>query len=249
MDLTGTVALVTGGNGGLGQRIAHALAAAGAHIAVAYGSDAVKAAEVVEAVRGYGVRCESFGCDLQDPEAIAELVRDVATDFGRIDILINDAALNKAIPFPDLDALDLEIWNKIINVNLTAPLLLCKAVAPLMKQQGQGRIVNITSVAGFAPQGSSIAYAVSKAGLNHLTKCMAVALAPEVLVNGVAPGMIEGTKLTSRLRPEQVERATSSALLQKPADKDDIAAQVVTMCQTNTMTGQTIVIDSGRVFH
>jgi len=173
----------------------------------------------------------------------------VAAKFGRIDILVNDAAFNKAIPFQDLDSLDMEIWSKIISINLTAPMLMCKLVAPVMKRTGHGRIVNISSVAGFAPQGSSIAYAVSKAGLNHLTRCMAVALAPEILVNGVAPGLIEGTQLTSRLSEAQVKRATQQSLLQKPADKDDIADQVVTMCRTDTMTGQTIVIDSGRVFH
>ena len=118
-----------------------------------------------------------------------------------------------------------------------------------MKQQGQGRIVNISSIAGLMPGGSSIAYAVSKAGLNHLTRCMAVALAPEVLVNCVAPGLLEGTRATANLRPEQIEKSAAGSLLRKAADKDDCADQVVTMCRTNTMTGQTIVIDSGRFFH
>jgi len=249
MKLNGKTALVTGGNGGLGRRICLALARSGANIAVVGGSNRSSAEEVAAEVRTLGVEARVFLCDLAQPDAIAALVEDVKNECGRIDILINDAAFNKAIPFPDLDALDLEIWNKILTINLTAPMLLCKAVAPVMKSQGAGRIVNITSVAGFAPQGSSIAYAVSKAGLNHLTKCMAVALAPEVLVNGVAPGLIEGTQLTSRLLPEHVARANESALLKMPADKDDIADQVVTMCQTNTMTGQTIVIDAGRVFH
>ncbi|MFT5508286.1 MAG: 3-oxoacyl-[acyl-carrier protein] reductase [Hyphomicrobiaceae bacterium] len=248
MDLKDKVALVTGGNGGLGQRICRALADAGASVAVVGGSNLDLAREVAADMRAYGVDSEAFTCDLRQASEIQKVVTDVAARFGRVDILINDAAFNKAIPFQDLDALDLEIWNEIMTVNLTAPLLMCKAVAPIMKQQGGGRIVNITSVAGFAPSGSSIAYAVSKAGLNHLTKCMAVALAPEVLVNGVAPGLIEGTKLTSRLRPENIQRANSAALLQKPADKDDIANQVVTMCQTDTMTGQTVIIDSGRIF-
>jgi NAD(P)-dependent dehydrogenase (short-subunit alcohol dehydrogenase family) len=249
MDLKDKVALVTGGNGGLGQRICHALARVGVHVAVVCGSNIDGASKVAADLREHGVESEAFNCDLQLPDQIEELVGDVMGRFGRIDILINDAAFNKAIPFADLEALDLEIWNKILTINLTAPMLTCKAVAPIMKKQGDGRIVNITSVAGFAPQGSSIAYAVSKAGLNHLTKCMAVAMAPEILVNGVAPGMIEGTQLTSRLLPEQIDRAMNSALLQKAADKDDIADQVVTMCRTDTMTGQTIVIDAGRVFH
>src|SRR3977135_3370978 len=129
------------------------------------------------------------------------------------------------------------------------PMLLTKAGGPVMKRQGSGRIVNISSVAGLGPTGSSIAYAVSKAGLIHLTKCMAVALAPQVLVNCVAPGLLEGTRATANLRPEQVEIGRKASLLGKAADKDDVADQVVTMCRTNTMTGQTLVIDSGRTFH
>jgi 3-oxoacyl-[acyl-carrier protein] reductase len=97
--------------------------------------------------------------------------------------------------------------------------------------------------------GSSIAYAVSKAGLIHLTRCMAVALAPETLVNCVAPGLLEGTRATSNLRHEQIERSASGSLLKKAADKDDCADMVVAMCRTETMTGQTVVIDSGRLFH
>jgi 3-oxoacyl-[acyl-carrier protein] reductase len=128
--------------------------------------------------------------------------------------------------------------------------MLCmKAVAPAMREQGQGRIVNIASVAGLVPQGSSIAYAVSKAGLIHLTKCMAVALSPEVLVNCVAPGLLEGTRSTANLLESEIERAVNQSLLKRAADKDDVAEQVLTMCRTDTMTGQTIVIDAGRVFN
>ena len=133
------------------------------------------------------------------------MVDDVVKRFGRLDILINDAAYNKSIPFKDLDGLTYEEWTKIIDINLTGPMLTTKAVGPVMKRQGSGRIVNISSVAGLGPTGSSIAYAVSKAGLIHLTKCMAVALAPEVLVNCVAPGLLEGTRATANLRPEAVE--------------------------------------------
>ena len=142
----------------------------------------------------------------------------------------------------------MEVWDKIIAVNLTGPMRLIKAVAPIMKAQGRGRIVNISSVSGVGPTGSSIAYAVSKAGLIHLTRCMAVALAPETLVNCVAPGLLEGTRATANLRPEQIHNSAATALLKKPADKDDCADMVVAMCRTETMTGQTAVIDSGRYF-
>ncbi len=250
MDLRGAVALVTGGNGGLGQRICHALAKEGAHIAVMYAQSRDQAEGVARDLAShYQVNAAAFACDITDAAAVDKLVGDVTARFGRLDILINDAAYNKSVAFTDLDGLTQELWDKIMEVNLTGPMRMTKAVAPVMKAQGRGRIVNIASVAGLGPTGSSIAYAVSKAGLIHLTKCMAVAMAPETLVNCVAPGLLEGTRATANLRPEVVERNAASSLLKKPADKDDCADMVVTMCRTETMTGQTIVIDSGRTFH
>ncbi len=250
MELKGAVALVTGGNGGLGQRIGHALAKEGVHIAVMYAQSRDQAESVAREIASrHQVNAAAFGCDITSDAAVAALIADVTKRFGRIDILINDAAYNKSIPFTDLDSMTLDVWDKIMAVNLTGPMRLTKAVAPLMKAQGRGRVVNIASVAGLGPTGSSIAYAVSKAGLIHLTRCMAVAMAPETLVNCVAPGLLEGTRATSNLRPEQIERSASSSLLKRAADKDDCADMVVTMCRTETMTGQTIVIDAGRVFH
>ena len=250
MELRGAIALVTGGNGGLGQRICHALATEGAHIAVMYAQSREPAEAVArELAARHQVNAAAFGCDITSDAAIAALVRDVLARFGRIDILINDAAFNKAIPFADLDALTPELWDRIMAVNLTGPMRLTQAVGQLMRGQGRGRVVNIASVAGLQPTGSSIAYAVSKAGLIHLTRCMAVALAPEVLVNCVAPGLLEGTRATANLRPEQIARSAEGALLKQAADKDDCADMVVTMCRTGTMTGQTVVIDAGRVFH
>jgi 3-oxoacyl-[acyl-carrier protein] reductase len=250
MELRGTVALVTGGNGGLGQRICHALAAEGANIAVVYARSHEQSRDVARDLTSrYQINAAAFACDIVDAGAIERLIGDVGKHFGRIDILVNDAAYNTSIPFADLDALTQEVWDKILAVNLTGPMRLTKAVAPVMKAQGRGRIVNIASVAGLGPTGSSIAYAVSKAGLIHLTRCMAVALAPETLVNCVAPGLLEGTRATSNLRPEQVERAASGSLLKKAADKDDCAQMVLAMCRTETMTGQTVVIDAGRLFH
>ena len=167
------------------------------------------------------INAEAFACDVTDGAAVQRLIGDVTVRFGRLDVLVNDAAYNKSVPFTDLDNLTLEVSDKIMAVDLTGPM-----------RHGRGRIVNIASVAGLGPMGSSIAYAVSKAGLIHLTRCMAVALAPETLVNCVAPGLLEGTRATSNLRPEQIERSASGSLLKKAADKDDCADMVVAMCRT-----------------
>ncbi len=250
MELRGSVALVTGGNGGLGQRICHALAREGVHIAVMYAQSRDQAEDVARDLAArYQVNAAAFACDITDDAAIATLIGNVTDRFGRLDILINDAAYNKAVAYTDLDALTPAVWDRIMAVNLTGPMRLTQAVAPIMKAQGQGRVVNISSVAGLHPVGSSIAYAVAKAGLIHLTRCLAVAMAPETLVNCVAPGLLEGTRATANLQSEMIARSAAGSLLKKAADKDDCADMVVTMCRTETMTGQTIVIDSGRVFH
>ena len=224
--------------------------AAGCHIAVVYAQSTDEAEAFARTLQAnHDVKAAAFQCDVSAESQVAELVGSVETHFGSLEILINDAAYNKAIPYQDLDGLTHAIWSKIIDVNLTGPMLTCKAVAPVMKRQGQGRIVNIASIAGLYPGGSSIAYAVSKAGLIHLTKCMAVALAPHTLVNCVAPGLLEGTRATANLLQSQIDASASGALLKVPADKDDCADQVVTLCRSDTTTGQTVVIDAGRVFH
>ena len=249
MQLKGTVAIVTGGNGGLGQRICHALARAGSDVAVVCAQSRDSAQAVAVELKSTGVRAEAMACDVTNPTQVHGLVSRALHTFGHVDLLINDAAYNKWIPFNDLDALTYEEWQKIIAVNLTGPMLCIKAVAPAMQRQGGGRIVNIASVAGLAPSGSSIAYAVSKAGLVHLTRCMAVGLAPAILVNCVAPGYLEGTRATANLDPAYRQRARDAALLKRAADKDDVADQVVALCQTDSITGQTLVIDAGRFFH
>jgi 3-oxoacyl-[acyl-carrier protein] reductase len=250
MDLRGAVALVTGGNGGLGQRICHALAKEGVHVAIMYAQSRDQAEGVArELSSSYQINAAAFQCDITDAAAIEQLLANVIKRLGRIDILVNDAAFNKSVRFTDLDNLTDDLWDKIMAINLTGPMRLTKAAAPIMKAQGRGRIVNISSVAGLGPTGSSIAYAVSKAGLIHLTRCMAVALAPETLVNCVAPGLLEGTRATANLLPDVVARNAAGSLLKRAADKDDCADMVVTMCRTDTMTGQTIVIDAGRHFH
>jgi 3-oxoacyl-[acyl-carrier protein] reductase len=249
MDLRGTVSLVTGGNGGLGRRISRALAEAGSNVAVVCRSSRDDAEGVAAEIRTLDVDAAVFLADVTDQQQIKALYDEVLARFGRIDVLVNNAAFNQSVPFTDLEGLTPELWQAILHANTTGPFLCCREIAPIMKRQGNGRIINVSSVAGFVPGGSSIAYAVSKSALNHLTRCMAVAMAPEVLVNCVAPGLMDGTRMTTRLRPEQVEIALSGSLLKRAADRDDVADQVVTFARTDSTTGQTMVIDSGRFFH
>src|SRR5215211_9424450 len=137
--------------------------------------------------------------------------------FGRIDILVNNAAWNIGIPFADLDALTPEIWDRVHETNLRGPFLLSRSFASELQRHKAGRIINIASLAGLAPGGSSIAYAASKAGLIHLTHCLAVALAPDVTVNCIAPGLVEGTRMAQRLPEAIVAMARSQVVLRRVA--------------------------------
>src|SRR5215472_10348319 len=139
MDLRGAVALVTGGNGGLGQRICYTLAKEGVHVAVMYAQSHDQAHDVTRALTSrYQINAAAFACDVIDGAAVERVVGDVTRHFGRLDILVNDAAYNKAIPFADLDSLTIEVWDKIMAVNLTGPMRLIKAAAPIMKARGSG---------------------------------------------------------------------------------------------------------------
>jgi 3-oxoacyl-[acyl-carrier protein] reductase len=249
MELQGAVAVVTGATGGLGQRIARALAVQGAHVAGIYQTSQAQAQALVAEWSALGARSAAFQADVTDAASIQPMVERILAEFGRIDILVNNAAYNQLVPFKDLDGLTLELWERILRINTTGPFLCVKAVAPVMQRQKQGRIVNVTSVAGLAPSGSSIAYAVSKAALTHLTRCLAVALGPEIAVNAVAPGLLRGTKMTARLSPDFVERGLKQSALQKLVELDDVADQVVTFCRSDSTTGQVMVVDAGRVYH
>ncbi len=181
MDLTGRAALVTGGSGDLGRAIAIALAEAGADVAVTWVGFREGAIETCRQVEKRGRRTAMVQLDQRDAAAIAPVVDTAAAELGRLDVLVNNAGWNIGVPFRDLEGLTADLWDHINEVNLRGPFLLARAAAHHLRARGAGRIVNVASVAGLRPAGSSIAYAVSKAGLIHLTRCLAVALAPRAV--------------------------------------------------------------------
>ena len=245
MDLNGKVAFVTGGSGDIGRAIAEALAASGADVAVSYLGEADRAAAVVEAVRRAGRQGHAVQLDQRDPKSIDLCLEKVMGHFGRIDILVNNAAWNIGIPFADLEALTPEIWDRVHETNLRGPFLLSRLFASELRRHKAGRIINIASLAGLAPGGSSIAYAASKAGLIHLTHCLAVALAPDVTVNCIAPGLVEGTRMAERLPEAMKQLARTQAVLGRSGSPDDIAQIAVAYCRADSVTGQTVVVDGG----
>jgi len=245
MDLIGKVAFVTGGSGDIGGAIARTLAQGGADVAISYIGHAQGAASMVSAIEAMGRRSLAVQLDQRDATSVDRSADAVAEALGRVDTLINNAAWNIGIAFPDLDALTADIWDRVLETNLRGPYLLARAFAPHLRAHGAGRIVNIASVAGLFPGGSSIAYACSKAGLIHLTHCLAVALAPDVSVNCIAPGLVEGTRMAQRLPQLQADGARRQAVLNRTGSAQDIADQVVTFCRAESVTGQVLVVDGG----
>lgn len=245
MDLNGKVAFVTGGSGDIGKAIGQALAGCGTDIVVSYVGDAERANATVEAIRKAGRQGHAVHLDQRDTKSIDACVEKVMGHFGRIDILVNNAAWNIGIPFRELDALTPDIWDRVLETNLRGPFLLCRAFASELRRHKAGRIINIASLAGLAPAGSSIAYAASKSALIHLTHCLAIALAPDVTVNCIAPGLVEGTRMAERLPEEVKQMARSQAILERTGSPDDIAQMTVAYCRADSMTGQTVVVDGG----
>lgn len=245
MDLNGKVALVTGGSGDIGKAIAEALAASGADVAISYIGASDRAGTVVEAIRSAGRMGLAVQLDQRDLKSIDRCVQNIIDHFGRIDILVNNAGWNTGIPFGELDALSPEIWDRILETNLRGPFLLSRTFASELRRHKAGRIINIASLAGLAPGGSSIAYAVSKAALIHLTHCLAVALAPDVTVNCIAPGLVEGTRMAERVPETVKQRARAQSVLGRTGSLDDIAQLAVGYCRADSVTGQTVVVDGG----
>jgi 3-oxoacyl-[acyl-carrier protein] reductase len=156
----------------------------------------------------------------------------IQRQLAQIDCL--PAATNIPVPFLDLEALTPEIWNRLFNTNLRGPFLVARAAAPYLRKSGVGRIVNVGAMIGLMPAGSSIAQAVSKAGVIHLTRCLAVALAPDVTVNCAAPGLMEGTQMSERLPPQAVKAMRERSILKSNTAIQDVADQIVQFCHAES---------------
>lgn len=244
-ELEGKVSLVTGGSGDIGSAIAKRLGQSGSTVVITYVGAEDLANQTVDEIKAEGGNASALRLDQRDPNEIEAIISQVSQDQGRLDILINNAAWNIGIPFPNLEELTAEIWDRVLETNLRAPFLLARAAASLLKADGGGHIVNISSAGGISPGSSSIAYSSSKAGLNHLTRCLAVAMSPDVAVNCVAPGLVENTRMANRLPDAVSNAARKQAILGKVGQTEDIAEQVLTFVTSTSVTGQTIVIDGG----
>jgi len=245
-DLSGKVAIVTGGNGGIGLGMARGLAEAGADIAIVGRNEAKSVAAVAE-LKQRGAKAISVTADVSDKVAVADMVERVGRELGRIDILVNNAGINiRKSPH----ALELEEWDRVIRTNLTSAFLCSQAVYPAMKEAGGGKIINIGSMmsifgASFAP-----AYAASKGGIVQFTRSCAVAWAADnIQVNAVLPGWID-TDLTRRAR-EEIDGLHDRVLARTPAARwgasADFAGIAVFLSSraSDFVTGTAISVDGG----
>src|SRR6266403_316244 len=245
-DLSGKVAIVTGGNGGIGLGMARGLAEAGAGVAIIGRNEAKSNAAAAE-LRQSGAKAVSVIADVTDKAAVAAMADHVRREFGRIDILVNNAGINIRKP---PHALDIEEWDSVIKTNLTSAFLCSRAVHPVMKAAGGGKIINIGSMmsifgASFAP-----AYAASKGGIVQFTRSCAVAWAADnIQANAVLPGWID-TDLTRRARQE-IDGLHAKVLARTPAARwgaiADFAGIAVFLSSSasNFVTGAAIPVDGG----
>jgi 2-deoxy-D-gluconate 3-dehydrogenase len=245
-DLKGKVAVVTGGNGGIGLGMARGLAGAGAAVVVA-GRNAAKSETAVTDLTGRGARAKAIAVDVTQRTDVARMVEETVSAFGRLDILVNNAGINIRRPLHELGDDD---WHAVIDTNLSSAFLCCKAVYPTMKQQGGGKIINIGSMmsifgASFAP-----AYAASKGGIVQLTRSIASSWAKDnIQANAVLPGWID-TDLTRGARKE-VSGLNENVLRRTPAGRwgtiDDMSGVAVFLASpaSDFVTGTAIPVDGG----
>jgi NAD(P)-dependent dehydrogenase (short-subunit alcohol dehydrogenase family) len=234
----GQVAVVTGAGKRMGRAIALRLAAEGADVVVNYAKSRAGAEEVVRDIEAMGRRAVAVQGDVSRKPEVQKLFAETEKQFGRLDILVNNAGMFFATKFEELTE---EQWDLIQNTNLKSQFLCAQAAAQLMKRNGRGRIVNISSLGGLLAWPKYTHYCVSKAGVIMLTRCLARALAPEILVNSVAPGTIQ---FEGDLPDEDY---ILRAPLHRTGTGEDIAEAVVFFCRTDFVTGQVMAVDGGRM--
>lgn len=239
MDLAGKAVIVTGSSSGIGEAIARRLSGFGAGIVVNSASSA-EAGQRIAAELGDALYIQG---DIGDPATAAALVAAAEQRWGHLDGLVNNAGVTIDVPLPDIASVTPAHWDKVLRTNVVGTFLVSQAALPLLRQAGDGWIINITSLAGVRQTGSSLPYAVSKAALNHLTTIMAKHAEGGVRVNAVAPGLV-ATPWTEDWH-ERKAGVELVAPLHRVATAEDIADACVALVATPYATGQTLVVDGG----
>jgi 3-oxoacyl-[acyl-carrier protein] reductase len=249
MELSGRGAVVTGAGTGVGRSTALALAEAGCSVAVNYSRSKDAAEAVAAEAASLGVQAIAVQADVADDADCRRLVETAVDAFGRLDVLVNNAGTTSFIPHHDLDAVTAEIWQTIMGVNLIGPFQMARAASGALKANGGGQIVNVSSVAGVYGTGSSIPYCASKAGLNNLTVTLARVMGPEVQVNTVCPGFIDGSWLQEGFGDafEAIKQSVvDKSLLEAVCTPDDVKDAIFGfLLGSKLTTGEIVVVDGG----
>lgn len=241
MELNGKAALVTGGGHRLGRALALGLARAGADVVVDYHTSEAAALATVDEIRALGRRAVAIQADVTRGDDVKRLVAASADEFGRLDVLVNSAALFESGP---LESITDEDWDRSLAVNLKGPFMLSRDAAPLLRRDGGGLIVNVADLSAFQPWPSYAAHAVSKAGLVHLTRVLARALAPDVRANCIAPGTV--------LPPEEYTEAESDPVgarrvIGREGSPEDVVRALLYFVEADFVTGEVAIVDGGRM--
>src|SRR3989338_3247912 len=249
MELDGRAAIVTGSATGIGRSTALALARRGGRVVINYTRSETEAQETVRNVEAMGVPALLFRGDVSDDAAVRRMVAACEEKFGRLDVLVNAAGTTHFSAPEDLEAITDEVWNRVFNVNVHGTFLATRAAAPLLKRSGAGAVVNLSSIDGLRPAAQAIPYAASKAAIVTMTISFARILAPEVRVNAVAPGWMEGRWMKAALGEQYdrlMERRAQRTPLGRVATPDDVAQTILSLIESNDfVTGQVVVIDGG----
>ncbi|MFJ9597350.1 SDR family NAD(P)-dependent oxidoreductase [Streptomyces virginiae] len=233
------VALVTGSSSGIGAAVARRLSEEGMAVVV----NAARSADAGRRLAESLPDARFVQADISDEEQVRRLLDEVAGEYGALDLLVNNAGVTRGIPHKDLEAATGEVWRTILGVNVVGTWQTTVAAMPLLRASGAGHVVNISSVAGVRPAGSSIPYAVSKAAVNHMTRLLAAAVGPEVRVNAIAPGLVDTpwTETFTEIR----ERVREAVPLRRTGTPEDIAELVVGLHRAAYTTGEVVLADGG----
>jgi pteridine reductase len=240
MEMKGRTALVTGGAVRLGRAMVEALAAEGMRLVIHYHASSTEADQLCSALRQRGGEAVAIGADLADATAVERLAQQAVQAFGGIDVLVNSASV---FPPQKLEETDAALWDHTFAVNLRAPFLLTRALAPTLRER-RGAVVNLCDLAGIQVWGGYSAHSVAKAGLAHFTRVAARALAPEVRVNGIAPGAVLPPESMGQDQLAAIARRTPLKRLGEP---DDVIQALLYLLRADFVTGEVLVVDGGRM--
>jgi len=239
-DLKGKTVFITGEARRLGKAIALAMAQAGANVAFTFRSSASEAKQTIKEIEATGVQALAFECDLRQPESAKDAVKNVLKHFKQIDLLINNAGVFETA---NLEAITAEQWDEVFAVNVRAPFLVSQSCIPSLRNV-RGRIINMGSLGGEKPWATHAHYCSSKAALHMLTQVMAKALAPEIAVNCIAPGMIDTG--TGEKAPALLDRLAAHTPMRKNGSPQDIVSAVMYFATApHFITGQILTVDGG----